>query len=162
MDHPVLVPSNNGNGNQQNHYQTYTRQPPATTRQKETAPFTQESDPSSNTNTVEIVRSNDILKVALRPSTILKYKTYQTKWSNYCMKNNISYMQPKISKLLDYFTHLYNSGASYSVLNSSKCALSHIVFLPPYSCILEHPQIIKYFKFGYNLSNICLGCKNFV
>ena len=32
MDHPVLVPSNNGNGNQQNHNQTCTKQPPATTR----------------------------------------------------------------------------------------------------------------------------------
>ena len=41
--------------------------------------------------------------------------------------------------------------ASYSVLNSSKSALSHIVFLSPYSSILEHPQIIKYFKGVYNL-----------
>ena len=28
---------------------------------------------------------------------------------------------------------------------------SHIVFLPPYSFTLEHPQIIKYFKGVYNL-----------
>ena len=82
MDHPVLVPSNNGNGSQRNHDQTCTRQPPATTRQKETTPITQESDGSSNINTVEIVSSNDILKVTLIPSTILKYKTYQIKWKN--------------------------------------------------------------------------------
>ena len=151
MDHAVLVPNNNENGNQQNHDQTCTRQPSATTRQKETTPITQESDASTSINTVEIVSSNDILQVALRPSTILKYKTYQTKWNNYCMQNNISHIQPKISELLDYFTHLYNSGVSYSVLNSSKSALSHIVFLPPYSSILEHPQIINYFKGVYNL-----------
>ena len=100
---------------------------------------------------MDIVSSNGILQVGLRPSTILKYKTYQTKWNNYCMQNNISHIQPKISELLDYFTHLYNSGASYSVLNFSKSALSHIVFLPPYSSILEHPQIINYFKGVYNL-----------
>ena len=168
MDNPVLVPSNNGYGNQRNQDQTCTRQHPATTRQKETAPITQESDASSNINTVEIVSSNNILKAALRPSTILKYKTYQTKWNNYCMQNNISHIQPKISELLDYYIHLYNSGASYGVLNSSKSALSHIVFLSPYSSILEHPQIVKYFKGVYNFkasnskSNICLGCKNFV
>ena len=46
---------------------------------------------------------------------------------------------------------MYNSGASYSVLNSSKSTLSHIVLLPPYLSILEHPQIIKYFKGVYNL-----------
>ena len=81
---------------------------------------------------MEIVISNDILQAALKRSTIVKYKTYQTKWNNYCMQNNISHMQPKISDLLDFFTHLYNSGPSYSGLNSSKSALYHIVFLPPY------------------------------
>ena len=151
MDNPVLVPSNNGNGNQRNHSKSCTRQHPAFTRQKETTSITQEFDDSSSINAVEILSFNDILQAALRPSTILKYKTYQTKWNNYCMQNNISYIQPKISELLDYFTHLYNSGASYSVLNSSKSALSHIVFLPPYSSILEHPQIIKCFKGVYSL-----------
>ena len=120
--------------------QTCTKQPPATTRQKETKPITPESDPSSSINTVEIVSSND---TALRPSIILKYQTYQINWNNYCMQNNISYIQPKISELLDYFTNLYNSRASYSVLNSSKSALSHIVpslspslsYLSPYSSI---------------------------
>ena len=60
-------------------------------------------------------------------------------------------MQPKISELLGFFTHLYDSGTSYSVLNSSKSALSHTVFLPPHASILEYPQIIKYFKGVYNL-----------
>ena len=59
-------------------------------------------------------------------------------------------LQPEICELLDYFTHLYNSGASYSVLNSSKCALYHILFSPPYSSILEHQKTIKYFKDVYN------------
>ena len=54
--------------------------------------------------------------------------------------------------MLDYFTHLYNSEASYSVLNSIKSDLSHIVFLPAYSSILEPPQIIKYLKGVDNLS----------
>ena len=77
MDHPVLVHCNSGNGSQQNYNQTCTRQPPATTRQRETTPITQEFDPSSSINIVQIVSCNDILQTA--PSTILKYKTYQTK-----------------------------------------------------------------------------------
>ena len=67
------------------------------------------------------------------------------------MQNNVSHIQPKISEFLDYFTHLYNSGVPYSVLNSSKSALLHIVFLPIPSSILEHPQIITYFKGFYDL-----------
>ena len=71
--------------------------------------------------------------------------------NNYCMQNNISHIQPKISELLGYFTHLHNLGTSYSVLNSSKSAFFHILFLLPYLSILEHPQIIKYVKGVYNL-----------
>ena len=68
MDHPVLVPSNNGNDNQRNHDQTCTRQPPAATRPKETTPITQESDANSSVSTVKIANSNDILQAALIPS----------------------------------------------------------------------------------------------
>ena len=117
---------------------------------KKTTPITPESDPSS-INTVEILSSNDILQAALRASTVLKYKSYLTKWNNYCMQNNISHIQPKINELLDYFTHLYKSGVSYSVIDSSKSVLFNILFLPPYASILEHPKIIKYFKGVYNL-----------
>ena len=92
MDHPVLVHSNNGNCNKRYRNQTCTKQPPATTKQKQTSPITQESDPSNSINTVEIVSSNDILQAALRPSTIRKYKTYKTKWNNYRMQKNISHI----------------------------------------------------------------------
>ena len=108
MDHRVLVRSNNKNDNHRNQNYTCTKQPPATTRQKQTTHITPESDPGSSNNTVERVNSNNILQAALRPSTILKYKTYQTKWYNYCTQKNISHIQPKISELLDYFTHLYD------------------------------------------------------
>ena len=67
------------------------------------------------------------------------------------MQNNISHIKSNISEFLDYFTHLYNSGASYNVLNSSKSVFSHVVFLSPHSSILEHPQIIKYFRGVHNL-----------
>ena len=87
-----MVPSNKGNDSQRNHSQNCTKQPPSATRQKETSPIPQESDLSSSINTVEILSSNDILQAALRLSTILKYKTYQTNWNSCCMQNNISHI----------------------------------------------------------------------
>ena len=152
MDHPVFVPGNNRNGGQQNHDQTCTKQPPATTRHKESTPITQESDTSSSINTVEIVSFNDISQAAFSPSTVLKYQTYQIKWNSYCIQNTVSNVHPKISELPDHFIHLYNSGASCSAISSSKRALSPMLFLLPYSSILEDPQIIKYFKGVCNLS----------
>ena len=150
MDHPALLPRNNGNGGQRNHDQTFTKQFLALTKDKESIPITQKFDPTSSINTAEIVSSNDILQATFRPSTILECKAYQTKWNNYCMQNNISHIQLKTSELLDFFNHLYSSGAFYSALKPSESALTHIAFLPPYSSILEHPQIIKYFKGVYN------------
>ena len=69
------------------------------------------------------------------------------------MQNNELHMQPKISELLDYFTHLYNSGASYRVPIKVPRKVPSVIFsfLPPYLSILEYPQIIKYFKSVFNL-----------
>ena len=105
MYHPVLVTSNNGIGSQRSHNPICTKQAPATTRQKEATHITQESDPSSSINTGEMVSSNAILQAALKRTTILK------------ICHNI---QPKRREFLDYFTHLYNSGASNSIRNSVK------------------------------------------
>ena len=62
------------------------------------------------------------------------------------MQNNRGHRHPIKKIILDYFNHLYNLGESCRVLNSSKGALSQILFLPPNSCIFEHPQIIKFSK----------------
>ena len=69
------------------------------------------------------------------------------------MQNNKSHMRPKISELLGYFTRLYNSGASYRVPRKVPRKVPSVIlcFLPPYLSILEHPQIIKYFKSVFNL-----------
>ena len=70
-------------------------------RQRQTTHITQDPDPSSSINMVEIASCNYIFQVALRTSTVLKYKTYQTKWKHYCMQNDRSHIQPKTSELLD-------------------------------------------------------------
>ena len=79
MDHSVRIYNNNGIGNHQNHNQTCTKHRPATRRQRETSPITREFDPSGSINIIEITSSNDTFQATPRPSTILKYKTYQTK-----------------------------------------------------------------------------------
>ena len=74
-----MIPSNNANGSQRSYDQTCTKQPAATKRHTECTRITQESDPTSSINTVEIVRCNDTLQTALRSCAILKFKSYQTK-----------------------------------------------------------------------------------
>ena len=47
---------------------------------------------------------------------------------------------------------MYSKGLSYSVINSAKCAIASIVYLPPYSSINNHPTIKRYMKGIYNLN----------
>ena len=58
-----------------NHDQTCTKQSHTTATQKQTTSITQESDPSSRFNTVEIVNPNEILQAAIESvfATILIY-----------------------------------------------------------------------------------------
>ena len=64
-----------------NHDQTFTKQSPTTTIQKQTTSITQESDPSSRFNTVEIVNPNEILQAAIGTTTAYKimYHRYSLK-----------------------------------------------------------------------------------
>ena len=55
-----------------NHDQTCTKQSHTTATQKQTTSITQESDPSSRFNTVEIVNPNEILQAAIETITACK------------------------------------------------------------------------------------------
>ena len=55
-----------------NQDQTCTKQSPTTAIQKQTTFITQESDPSSRFNTMEIVNPNEILQAAIETITACK------------------------------------------------------------------------------------------
>ena len=46
---------------------------------------------------------------------------------------------------------MFEKGVSYSGINSAKCALSHIVNIPPCKVLSDHPLIAQYCKGLYNL-----------
>ena len=94
--------------------------------------------------------TNSILVASLRESTRKKYNPYQQKWHIYCQENNINPVTPNIT-VLDFLSNLYDQGLSYSAINSAKSALSHIILIPPYTKLSDHPLISQYGKGVFNL-----------
>ena len=95
--------------------------------------------------------TNSILVASLSESTRKKYNPYQQKWHIYCQENNINPVTPNITNVLDFLSNLYDQGLSYSAINSAKSALSHIILIPPYTKLSDHPLISQYGKGVFNL-----------
>lgn len=47
---------------------------------------------------------------------------------------------------------MFDKGCAYSTINSAKCAIATIVFIPPYTSINKHPLVKKYMSGIYNLN----------
>ena len=97
------------------------------------------------------VNTNSILVASLRESTRKKYNPYQQKWHIYCQENNINPATPNMTNVLDFLSNLYDQGLSYSAIYSAKSALSHIILMPPYAKLSDHPLMSQYWKDVYNL-----------
>ena len=96
--------------------------------------------------------TNLILDASLRPSTKIKYKAQWLKFQTFCTNNlNIYTYQALVNNILDYFSHLYQDGKSFLVINSAKLAISHNPHFPPYKHLSEHPLVNKYFKDLFSL-----------
>ena len=51
---------------------------------------------------------------------------------------------PNITNVLDFLSNLYDQGPSYSAINSAKSALSHIILIPPYIKLSDHPLMSQH------------------
>ena len=60
-------------------------------------------------------------------------------------------MTPSIENVLEFLSSLFDKGLSYSVINAAKSALSHIIFIPPYRKLTDHPLMTQYGKGVFNL-----------
>ena len=59
-------------------------------------------------------------------------------------------LQPHVNTILAYFHLLFKKGSSHSTICSARAALAHILTLPGYNSISEHPLIQKYVRGIYN------------
>lgn len=72
-------------------------------------------------------RAVSIIMQSWRPGTQKQYNTYLQKWRAFCESRSISTLQPTVAEALDFFVFLYESGSSYSAINSARSALSAVL-----------------------------------
>ena len=68
----------------------------------------------------------------------------------YCQENNINPVTPNITNVLDFLSSLHDQGLS-SAINSAKSAISHIILIPLYTKLSDHPLMSQYGKGVFNL-----------
>jgi len=95
-------------------------------------------------------RTCDIIMESWRAGTTKQYRVYLDKWTNFATARNESSIHPTVAKVLDFLTHLYDSGSSYSAISTARSALSAAVDLSdsPYT-VGEHPLIKRFIKAAF-------------
>ena len=76
---------------------------------------------------------------------------YLDKWTNFATARNESSIHPTVAKVLEFLTHLYDSGSSYSAINTARSALAAAVDLSdsPYT-VDGHPLIKRFIKAAFH------------
>jgi hypothetical protein len=68
--------------------------------------------------------ATNIILASWRRSTQKQYATYISKWILLCDKRKINSVCPTLNQVLEFLNSLFESGLSYSAINSARSALS--------------------------------------
>ena len=68
-----------------------------------------------------------VIMVSWRDSTKAQYQIYIKKWENVCAQNECSFLDPPISKEVDFLTGLFDQGLSYASINTARSTLSTVL-----------------------------------
>ena len=94
------------------------------------------------------LRSIEIIESSWRDSTRSQYQVYLQKWLHFCMAKACDIISPPLPRALDFLSFLFDSGLSYSSINSARCALSTILQLSDSDVTFGQLPIVKRFMKG--------------
>ena len=89
--------------------------------------------------------AQEILLASWRPGTLKQYDSYLHRWAKFCHDNEINVYQPRVEQVVEFLTHLFQTGLGYSAINTARSALSSIVTLG-HVPLGEHPMIKRFLK----------------
>lgn len=67
------------------------------------------------------------LKFAWRESTRNVYTVYLKKWATFCIEKGYDMYDPENTNIMDFLFSMIKKGASYSAINTARCALSAVL-----------------------------------
>ena len=94
------------------------------------------------------LRSIEIIESSWRDSTRSQYQVHFQKWLQFCMTRDCDIISPPLPRALDFLSFLFDSGLSYSSINSARCALSTILQLSDSEVTFGQLPIVKRFMKG--------------
>ena len=150
MANTVLVPYGNKSSQRGDGLENVSKSATTQTRQRESAPFVSQTKASGTFDLSNRLTNSSkfLIESSLRESSKAKYNNYCIQFKKFCTANDITNIE--IADVINFLSHLYDKGLSYSVIKSAKAALNQIVFLPPYSSIGDHPLLIRFMKGVFN------------
>lgn len=91
-------------------------------------------------------RTLSILKESKSSGTWRQYESSWKKWNLFCVANGWSEWESNVRHCLLFLTHLYDSGLSYSAINSSRSALSSLLENVDGSALGQHKLVVNFMK----------------
>jgi len=79
-------------------------------------------------------------------STWKQYESVLKKWSSFCVQYKYNELTPTLSAVLSFLTKLFDSGLSYTSVNTARSALSTLFAPLDGIKIGEHPLVIRLLK----------------
>ncbi|CAG2190131.1 unnamed protein product [Mytilus edulis] len=92
----------------------------------------------------------DIILQSWRQSTGKQYGTYFKRWMCFSNKKQTDPLDPSINTVLSFLSSLYDSGLSYSAINTAKSAISSICSVTSGIDIGKHKLVTRYMRGIFN------------
>ncbi len=90
--------------------------------------------------------ASDLIISAWRQGTIKQYKPYFERWTSYCRQRKIDPLQAAVADGLNFLASLFQSGSSYSAVNTACNALSSILPMQDNTKFGSHPLVSRLLK----------------
>ncbi|CAB4017117.1 Transposon Tf2-6 poly [Paramuricea clavata] len=71
--------------------------------------------------------AKDVIMASWRESTKKQYRTYLTRWEQFCAERNINWSNATVEQGIDFLANLFEQKLSYSAINTARSALSVIL-----------------------------------
>ena len=92
--------------------------------------------------------SINVILASWRDGTNKQYQSYLKKWSTFCAERKCNILSPPLPVAVDFLTMLYESGLSYSSINTARSALSNLLQLQDQSISFGQLPVVKRFMKG--------------
>ncbi len=98
-------------------------------------------------------RTIDIITESWRPNTRKQYYSAFTKWLHFCVERAVHPIQATVGQALDFLSSLYHGGAEYSTVNTTRSALSALLWSTTDSPVKfgSHPLVTRFMRGVFNL-----------